>query len=125
MRGLKSTIALAVVLAGLGGYIYFVTWKTPAEPASKQEKVFAGIQSDKIEELKVTSDKGELTSLKKENGAWQVVAPAVAKADENEASAISNALGAVEIVRVVDENPADLKDYGLTMPRVQIEFKAS
>ena len=29
MRGLRSTIALIVVLAGLGAYIYFVTWKAP------------------------------------------------------------------------------------------------
>ena len=29
MRGLRSTIALLVVLAGLGAYIYFVTWKKP------------------------------------------------------------------------------------------------
>ena len=44
MRGLRSTIALIVVLGGLGAYIYFVTWKKPAEPASKQEKVFAGVR---------------------------------------------------------------------------------
>ena len=29
MRGLRSTIALVVVLIGLGAYIYFVTWKRP------------------------------------------------------------------------------------------------
>ena len=82
MKGLRSTIALIVVLGGLAAYIYFVTWKTPAEPASKLEKVFSGIESDKIEELKVTSDKGEVSTLKKENGSWQLVAPVAAKADE-------------------------------------------
>jgi len=29
MRGLRSTMALLVVLLGLGAYIYFVTWKQP------------------------------------------------------------------------------------------------
>jgi hypothetical protein len=125
MRGLRSTIALIVVLGGLGAYIYFVTWKTPAEPASKLEKVFSGVQSDKIEELKVTSDKGEVSTLKKENGSWQIVAPVAARADEGEASAIANALGQAEIVRVVDENPADLKDYGLVTPRIAIDFKGA
>jgi hypothetical protein len=47
------------------------------------------------------------------------------KADESEASGIANALGQLEIVRVIDENPTDLKDYGLAMPRIQVEFKAS
>ena len=40
MRGLRSTIALIVVLAGLGGYIYFVTWKIPeggADPTTRLE----------------------------------------------------------------------------------------
>src|SRR5712692_5170339 len=123
MRGLRSTIALVVVLGGLGAYIYFVTWKKAAEPASKQEKVFAGVQTDKIDELKLTSDKGDVTTLKKENGSWQIVAPVAAKADETEASGIANALGQVEIVRVIDENPTDLKGYGLEMPRIEVDFK--
>ena len=58
MRGLRSTIALVVVLAGLGAYIYFVTWKQPeggADAAKKQEKVFAALEADKIDELKVKS----------------------------------------------------------------------
>ena len=102
MRGLRSTIALGVVLAGLGAYIYFVTWKKPVEPPSKQEKVFAGVQTDKIDELKVTSDKGDVTTLKKDNGNWQLVAPVAARADEAEASGIANAVGQVEIVRVIE-----------------------
>jgi hypothetical protein len=125
MRGLGSTIALAVVLGALGAYIYFVTWKKPAEPVSKQEKVFASVQTDKIDELKVTSDKGDVTTLKKENGNWQLVAPVAAKADETEASGIANALGQVEIVRVIDENPTDLKGYGLEMPRIEVDFKGA
>ena len=40
------------------------------------------MQSDKIEELKVTSDKGEVSTLKKDSGSWQLVAPVAAKADE-------------------------------------------
>jgi hypothetical protein len=125
MRGLRSTIALLVVLIGLGAYIYFVTWKKPAEPASKQEKVFAGIDSSKVEELKVASDKGDVTTLKKESGNWQLVAPLAVKADESEVSGIANALSQLEIVRVIDENPTNLNDYGLMTPRIEIDFKAT
>jgi len=84
MRGLKSTIALAVVLAGLGAYIYFVTWKQPAgaDTGTKQEKVFASVESDKIDEIKVTSDKGDATTAQKQNGPWQITAPIQAKADD-------------------------------------------
>ena len=126
MRGLRSTIALIVVLAGLAAYVYFVTWqKTPETAASKQEKVFSGVEADKVEELKLKSEKGDVTTLKKENGSWSLVAPLPAKADEAEAGAITSALGQLEIVRVIDENPGDLKDYGLTSPRIEVDFKAT
>jgi hypothetical protein len=126
MRGLKSTIALVLVLAGLGAYIYFVTWKQPegGDAASKQEKVFAGLETDKVDEVKVKSEKGDTTTVKKENGAWQVTAPVATKADESEVTGITNSLGQIAIVRVVDENPADLKEYGLATPRIEINFKA-
>ena len=39
-------------------------------------------------------------------------------------SAITNALGQLEVVRVIDENPTDLKDFGLAAPRLEVEFKA-
>jgi hypothetical protein len=123
MRGLASTIALIVVLGGLCAYIYFVTWKKTPESANPQEKVFAGLETDKVDEIKVTSDKGDVTTLKKTNGAWQMVAPVTAAADESEASAIASGLAGLSVVRVVDENPTDLKDYGLAMPRFEVDYK--
>ena len=127
MKGLRSTIALAVVLAGLGAYIYFVTWKTPegGDTGKKNEKVFAGVQSDKIEELRISTSGGDATTVKKENSAWQVVQPVTAKADESEVSGITSALASTDIVRVVDENPTNLNDYGLSNPRVEVDFKAA
>ena len=60
MRGLRSTIALLVVLVGLGAYIYFVTWKTPADDRPRSRKRCSpSLDSDKIEEIKVTSATGE------------------------------------------------------------------
>src|SRR5439155_1706230 len=72
MRGLPSTIALIVVLAGLGAYIYFVTWKTPegGDTGKKTDKVFAGVQADKIEEIRITTSGGDATTVKKDNATW-------------------------------------------------------
>src|SRR5438876_1039147 len=98
MRGLRSTIALMVVLGGLAAYIYFVTWKRPDKDAdTKRQKVFASLQADKIDEIRLKSAAGETTTLKKENGAWQIAAPATAKADEAEVSSITSNLARVEI----------------------------
>src|SRR3979490_1683451 len=99
MRGLWSTLGLAFVLAGLGIYIYFITLKTPENDAGakKQEKVFAALEPDKIEELKVLPAAGDATALKKQGGAWQVTQPIAAPAAESEVSGITSALGQLEI----------------------------
>src|SRR6266853_617460 len=128
MRGLKTTIALVVVLGGLFAYIYFVTWKQPeggGTAASKQEKVFAGLQADKVEEIRVHSESGDSTVLKKDKDGWKIAEPVAASAQESEASGIAGALAQLEVARVIDDNPANLVDYGLGAPRVEIQFKAA
>jgi Domain of unknown function (DUF4340) len=124
MKGLRSTIALVAVLAGLGAYIYFVTWKQADTPdtGKKLEKVFT-VASDKINEIQVTSASGEGATAKKESGAWKLTTPA-APADESELNGLANTLATVDMVRVVDENPATLNDYGLSNPRIAVAFKA-
>jgi hypothetical protein len=126
MRGLRSTIALLAVLIGLSAYIYFVVSKksdTGAETA--KPRVFVALDADKIDEVKVKSESGDTTTLKKTNGNWQITAPLTVKADAMQAGALASNLSTLEVSRVVDENPADLKEYGLDSPRVEIEFKAS
>ena len=126
MRGLKSTIALFLVLIGLGAYIYFVTSKkTDTGAATKKDPVFAGLEVDKIEELTVKSAGGDVTSLKKAAEKWQIVAPAAERAAESDVMTVTSALGQMEIMRVIDEKPADLKEYGLASPRIEVEFKCA
>jgi hypothetical protein len=123
MRGLKSTLALLVVLVGLGAYIYFVASK-PDDSATSSEKVFASVEASSIEELKIKSDAGEVTTVKKDGAAWKIVDPVSAPASDTEISSITSALSSLEIARVVEENAADLKDFGLDAPRIEVEFKS-
>jgi Domain of unknown function (DUF4340) len=126
MRGLRTTIGLTVVLGGLFAYIYFVTWKQPAEtPGPKQEKVFASLEADKIDELRVKSESGDASTLKKEKDGWRIAEPVATAAAETEVSGITSALSQLEMVRLVEEKPANLNDYGLASPRIEIDFKAA
>jgi len=125
MRGLKSTLALLIVLVGLGAYIYFVASKPKEDTASKQEKVFASFATDKVSELKVKAASGDVTSLKKDGETWKIVSPITEKAADSEVSGLTSALEQVDIARVVDENPASLKEFGLDSPQVEVEFKSS
>lgn len=125
MRGLTSTIVLIVVLAGLGGYIYFVDSKRP-EPGidggPAKEKVYS-LAVDAVDEVKLTYN-GETSLLRKSEGGWKMIQPAETEADPAEAVSLAQALANLELVRVVDENPTDLAQFGLAKPPIAVEFKA-
>jgi len=72
MRGLRSTLALILVLAGLGAYIYFVMSKQD-DSGPKLEKVFVGLDPAKVEEIRIKSESGEVTTVKKGSDGWQIV----------------------------------------------------
>ena len=127
MRGIWSTLALVVVLAGLGAYIYFVESKRPdtgssieGEPA--REKFFT-VETDKINEVKLTY-KGQTTLLRKTDAGWKIVEPAPIDADPPEAISLAQAIANLESVRPVVDNPSDLKQFGLAEPPITVEFKA-
>ena len=122
MRGLRSFVALLVILIGLGAYLYFVESKrTPGDDAEKRDKVFTA-ESDKIDGMSIRSESGERTTLRKSGTAWQIVAPVTAPADAGEISSLTSNLASLEVQRVVDENAADLKEFGLEPARIEVSF---
>jgi len=125
MRGLTSTLALLVVLAGLGAYIYFVDSRRPAagiDGGPAKEKIFA-VEADKINEVKLTY-KGETTLLRKADDGWKVIEPAPVDADPPEAVSLAQAIANLELMREVVDNPTDLAQFGLAEPQIAVEFKA-
>lgn len=126
MRGLWSTIALVVVLAGLGAYIYFVDSKRPATTAvegeAAREKFFT-VEADKINEIRLTH-KGQTTLLRKDATGWKMIEPITVDADPPEAIGLAQAISNLESVREVIDNPSDLAQFGLAEPATTVEFKA-
>jgi Domain of unknown function (DUF4340) len=122
MRGLRSFLVLLVIAAGLGGYLYYDSKKPPSDE-KKQEKVFAGVQSDKIDQVTVKSEKGETTTAAKQGERWQQTQPAAVAADEAEISGITSNLASMEISRVIDDQATDFKQYGLDPARIEVGFR--
>jgi hypothetical protein len=123
MRGLKTTIALVLVLGGLVGYIYFVDSKRVAPDPNAKPKAFE-VEVDNIDEIEIRSDKGETSRLQRSGDGWQLVAPDKANADTGVVGTVTTNLATLEVQRVVEESPADLKQYGLNPPRVDVGFRA-
>ena len=121
MKGLRSFLVLLIVAAGLGGYLYYDSKREPSNP-NKLEKVFPALQSDKIDKVTVKSDKGETTTVQKQGAGWQLTQPVATGADESELSGITSNLASMEVQRVVDDQPGDIKQYGLDPARIEVAF---
>jgi hypothetical protein len=124
MRGLRSLILLLVIAIPLGWYTWRDSHRAASDDLPKKDKVFAGIEADKIEEVAVKSESGDRTRLQKSGTEWKIVAPANAQPDASEVSGLTSNLATLELERVVDENPPDLKEYGLAQPRIEVAFKS-
>ena len=121
MRSLRSTLVLVVVLAGLVGYIYYLNGRDTTSTDAK-EKAFATVKEEEVEAIRIKSADGQTTRLQKKDGAWTIVEPEAASADQGELSSITSSLAALEVQRVVEDKASDLKQYGLEPARIEIEF---
>lgn len=122
MRRLSSTILLLVVLAGLGGYIYFVESKREPEDPNAKPKAFE-LSADNIDELQIRNASGETSRVQRTGDTWQLVEPVKSDADNGVVGTVISNLATLEVQRVVDENPADLAQYGLNPARIDVAFR--
>ena len=123
MRGLKSTIALVVVLIGLVAYIYFVDRNKPASGTAEVKAKAFTVDADQIEDIQIKPASGDASRVQKVNGTWQLVEPEKADADQGQVSNAATSLATLEINRVVEDNPSDLAQYGLNPPKADIAFR--
>jgi hypothetical protein len=125
----RNTAILAGLAAVLAAYIYFIERHREVAPADGPEaprgKVFAQVDGTKIEELQIAASSGETTTLRKIDGAWRLVAPIAAPADQNEAGNAASNLASADVQSVVDEQPKDLAAFGLAKPRITVTFRVA
>jgi hypothetical protein len=122
VKGLRSFLALLAVAAALGGYLYYDS-KHETSDEKKQDKVFTDVQSDKIDQVTIKSDKGESTTAAKQGDKWQVTQPAAAPADEAEISGITSNVSSLTVSRVIDDKATDFKQYGLDPAHIEVGFR--
>ena len=124
MRRLRSTFVLLVLFLAIGGYAWFVEReRPPASEADANEQAF-DLAAGRITDLTVNAANGDVTVLTRTENEidWVVTAPVETEADDNAATAIATTLAALEIRRVVEEDPADLAPFGLSEPTVSVTF---
>ena len=123
MRRLASTLVLVVILAGLVSYIYFVDSERTPGAAEAKPKAF-DVSPENIVEVEIKNVAGETTRVERIEANWQVMAPQKADADAAAVASITSSLASLEVQRVIDEMPADLGQYGLERPQIEVAFRA-
>jgi hypothetical protein len=123
MRGLRSLILLVVIALPVGWFAYRDYRRPAGDDGPKKDKVFT-VESDKIDEISLKSESGDRTRLQKTGTEWKIASAPDAKPDASEVSGLTSNLSSLELERVVDENPSDLKEYGLAQPRIEVAFKS-
>jgi hypothetical protein len=122
MRRLISTLVLLGVLGGLVAYIYFIDANRDPGAVDARPRAFE-VTADSIEALEIRNADGETVRLQKVNDAWQLTEPVAADGDGGVVGTVTSGLAGLEVQRVVDENPADLAQYGLDPARIDVGFR--
>jgi hypothetical protein len=114
----RTTLLLLVILAGLGGYLYWIELpaKQTEEKQAVEKKTLLGLPESEITLLTVSTPQGNVEMKKKESGGWAITAPLQTDADAREVQAMIRALVTGKILRTVEEKPAALAPFGLENP---------
>ena len=126
MKRYRFTILFAVILAGLGAYLYIV--ELPGERAQvlteTQEKKILPFEMDEITGLSVRSDQAEVVLAPGENRTWKITAPLQTGADSREVDSLLRALMLGKVSRVVEEKATALAPFGLEHPSAVLTISA-
>ncbi|HKW85970.1 MAG TPA: DUF4340 domain-containing protein [Nitrospiraceae bacterium] len=126
MKRYRFTILFAVILAGLGAYLYFV--ELPAERtqvlSETQGKKIVPFEMGEITGLSVRSDTTKVVLAPGENRTWKITAPLQTNADSREVDSLLRALLLGKVSRVVEEKATALAPFGLEHPSVVLTVSA-
>lgn len=114
-RRLLTLVIVLVVLAGLVGAYFVVTRAKPVKAAAAQPEL---LKADKDKLVKIVlSDRteGPLT-LEKKGKAWAVGVPGQYALDQSSLDDLALTFTSLTAERMIDENPTDLKQFGLDPP---------
>jgi hypothetical protein len=118
---LRNTLILALLLLGLGAYLYFVEREQIAEESKKDKLVEVDV--DSIEAVTLTYPDREL-ALEKRDGAWHVTKPVATRADDVSVKNLLRAIADAEVTKTIDDPPADLAPFGLAPPAATVVVTA-
>jgi hypothetical protein len=120
----RGLLAAVIVLAALGGALWWSNRKQKADaakPVADTTTKILSIPEDQIKEVTIKKTGAETTVLRKgDDGKWQLAEPKPLRADQDTAKSLISSLGTLNADKVVEDKAADLAPYGLTAPTLDV-----
>lgn len=115
---LRNTLILALIFAGLAGYIYFVEIDKAAEEAKK--KTLFTFDTEAVTAVALVYPDRTI-EVKRADGKWRLTQPVDDLADEPTVTNLVKAIAECEVKSTLDDVPADLAPFGLDKPKVEVK----
>lgn len=124
----RSVLALLILAAGLGLYLWLVEMPTEqkraaSEAAAKHLLDFKDSDVQAFTLLSSQSEQDVIELIRDQDGRWGIRKPKTMDADEAAVDDFLRTLLLAQVARVVDESGTDLEPYGLTAPSLTISFR--
>jgi hypothetical protein len=116
----RNTAILAVVVALVGAYLYFV--ERPAALRESAKKTLVSFDPKDATGIVLEYPDRSL-ELAERDGKWVITKPREVEADEATVQSLLRATSEAELKRVVDEKPGDVAKFGLSPPAATIKIQ--
>lgn len=125
MRPLRL-LALALVVAAFGAFIYFYERHAPTtdQIAERKDKLFAAFQTDKATKIVLDNSHGHF-ELAKTGEEWKLLAPLPDDANQGSVSGLLTTLAGLKAERTFAAREVALADYGLEKPALAVRVEGA
>lgn len=121
----KGTLALLVICAALGGYVYYYEIKGGEErvKAKQEEKRLWKVESDTIQQIDLIFPDQRITAVRTGEKEWKLTAPQALDADSEEFNRLASSAADMSRDTVIESAASDLSGFGLNPAEVSLQFK--
>lgn len=123
----RMTLALLVLCAAVGAYLYWVPAPSAEDTAPKTPKIeVTNIESPQIAVFEATKDDGSVFRVSRDaNFGWMIEKPTKFPGDEVVIGPAIQAVGKLSATSVITPTTSDLSAYGLAKPSITITLQDS
>jgi hypothetical protein len=120
----KRTIVIAILFLIVGGlYYHFQIKEKPKQEEQKLKEItLFTIKAEDIKKLKLNRYPEEFTFEKNSDGSWTITNHGPYKADMGVLGNIIQMTANLQRAETVEDKPADLKQYGLEIPKYELSI---